>query len=85
MEAALAGIGIAYLPDCLTHEHITSGKLIPLMARHSPPPAGAYIIRPPGRYPARRIRVLTEILIEHFDHSAHFARRYQEQPDDNGQ
>ncbi len=47
--AALAGLGIAYLPDCITHEHVKSGALIPIMTRHLPPPAGAYVIRPPGR------------------------------------
>ncbi|RJF57545.1 LysR family transcriptional regulator [Serratia inhibens] len=85
VAAALAGLGIAYLPDCLTHEHIAAGKLIPLMERHSPPPAGAYIIRPPGQYPARRIRALTEILIEHFDHSPHFVGTHHKQSDNSGQ
>jgi hypothetical protein len=37
------------------------------MTRHPPPPAGAYVIRPPGQHPARKIRVLTELLIEHCD------------------
>lgn len=67
VSAATAGLGIAYLPDCLTHEHVASGTLVPIMTRHPPPPAGAYVIRPPGQHPARKIRVLTELLIECFD------------------
>lgn len=63
--AAAAGLGIAYLPDCLTHHYIVSGALVPVMARHPPPPAGAYVLRPPGPHPARKIRVLTELLIEY--------------------
>lgn len=67
VAAAVAGIGIGYLPDCLTHEHVASGALVPIMTNHPPPPAGAYVIRPPGQHPARKIRVLTELLIESFE------------------
>ncbi|MBB4364596.1 DNA-binding transcriptional LysR family regulator [Bradyrhizobium sp. CIR18] len=63
--AATAGLGIAYLPDSLTHEYVSSGGLVPVMTRYPPPPAGAYVIRPPGQHPARKIRVLTELLIEY--------------------
>ncbi|MCR5867758.1 MAG: LysR family transcriptional regulator [Aquincola tertiaricarbonis] len=63
--AAVAGLGIAYLPDWLTAEHVASGALLPLMPRHPPPTAGAYVVRPPGQHPARKIRMLTELLIEH--------------------
>ena len=65
VAAAVAGLGIAYLPDWLTHAHVASGALVPVMARHPPPPAGAYVIRPPGQHPTRKIRVLTDLLIEH--------------------
>ena len=64
VAAAAAGLGIAYLPDWLTQEHLASGALVPVMERYPPPPAGAYVIRPPGQHPARKIRVLTELLIE---------------------
>ncbi|MHB0785325.1 LysR family transcriptional regulator [Bradyrhizobium sp. 5.13L] len=63
--AAVAGLGIAYLPDRLTHEYVASGALVPVMTRYPPSPAGAYVIRPPGQHPARKIRVLTELLIEY--------------------
>jgi len=69
VAAATAGLGIAYLPDCLTHEHLASGALVPIMTRYPPPPAGAYVVRPPGQHPARKIRVLTELLIEYFARS----------------
>lgn len=71
VAAATAGLGIAYLPDWLTHEHVASGALVPVMTRHPPPPAGAYVVRPPGQHPARKIRVLTELLIEYCDQPAH--------------
>jgi DNA-binding transcriptional LysR family regulator len=64
VAAAVAGLGIAYLPDGLTHEYVASGALVPVMTRYPPPPAGVYLIRPPGQHPARKVRVLTEMLIE---------------------
>jgi DNA-binding transcriptional LysR family regulator len=36
------------------------------MSRYPLPEGGIFIVRPPGRHPARKIRALTEILIEHF-------------------
>ena len=74
VAAATAGLGIAYLPDCLTHDHLASGALVPIMTGYPPPPAGAYVVRPPGQHPARKIRVLIDLLIESFGQSPHFAR-----------
>jgi DNA-binding transcriptional LysR family regulator len=65
-SAAAAGLGIAWLPDCIVHEYVMSGTLVPIMTDYPPPPAGTYVVRPPGQHPARKIRVLTEILIEYF-------------------
>jgi hypothetical protein len=36
------------------------------MTRFPLPEAGIFVVRPPGAYPARKVRVLTELLIEHF-------------------
>ena len=41
--------------------------LVPVMKRHPIPVAGAYVVRPPGPHPARKIAVLTELLIEFFE------------------
>lgn len=73
VAAAVAGLGLAYLPDCLTHDAIVSGALVPIMTAYPPPPAGAYLVRPSGHHPAQKIRVLTELLIEYFGKSPHFA------------
>lgn len=69
--AAAAGLGIAWLPDCITHEYVASGALVPIMTRYPPPAAGAYLVRPPGQHPERKVRVLTELLIECFERSPH--------------
>jgi DNA-binding transcriptional LysR family regulator len=64
--AAAAGLGIAWLPDCITYEYVASGALVPVMTRYPPPSAGAYVVRPPGQHPPRKVRVLVEMLIEYF-------------------
>lgn len=62
--AAAAGLGVAWLPDCVTDPYVASGALLPIMTRYPPPSAGVYVIRPPGQHPSRKVRVLTELLIE---------------------
>jgi DNA-binding transcriptional LysR family regulator len=64
--AAVAGLGVAALPDFLTENHLACGALVPVMTRYPPPEAGIFVVRPPGQHPARKIRVLAELLIEHF-------------------
>jgi DNA-binding transcriptional LysR family regulator len=73
IAAAVAGLGIAWLPDGLTNEYVASGALVPVMTRYPPPPAGIYVIRPPGQHPALKVRVLTELLIECFERAPHLA------------
>ena len=65
--AAAAGLGLGYLPDCLTQGYVASGALVPVMTDYPPPSAGAYVVRPPGQHPARKIRVLTDLLVAHFE------------------
>lgn len=70
VAAALAGLGIARVPNGLTDAHIASGALVEVMSRFPPPPAGIFVVRPPGQHPSRKIRVLTEMLIDCFHHGA---------------
>jgi len=64
--AAVAGLGIAALPDFLTEKELASGALLALMLSYPLAEGGIFIVRPPAHYPARKVRVLTELLIEHF-------------------
>ncbi|GAB3094479.1 LysR family transcriptional regulator [Lysobacter terrae] len=67
VPAAIAGLGIASLPDFLVADHLASGALVSVMTRYPIPEAGVYVVRPPGQqHPPRKIRVLTELLIEYF-------------------
>lgn len=64
VAAALAGIGVAGLPKELITDHLYSGALVPVMTRYPPPTLGIYVIRPPGQHPERKVRVLTEMMVE---------------------
>lgn len=70
ISAALDGVGIAYLPEPLVTEHIRSGALIRIMTRYPIPPAGIFVVRPPGQHPSRKVRTLTEMLMERFGAAA---------------
>ncbi|MBI3146182.1 MAG: LysR family transcriptional regulator, partial [Pseudogulbenkiania sp.] len=63
LAAALAGVGVAALPDFLIEAHIAAGDLVPLLADYQPPEAGMFVVRPPGAFPSRKVRVLIDILI----------------------
>ncbi len=66
LAAAIAGLGIAWLPDGITREHLDTGALVRVMPGHPPPPAGIYVVRPPGHHPSLKVRALTELLIACF-------------------
>jgi DNA-binding transcriptional LysR family regulator len=65
VAAALAGLGIAMLPDFLIDQHVASGALITLLPEYPMPEAGLYVVRPPGDRPSRKVRVFIDVLIEH--------------------
>ena len=66
IAAASDGLGIAYLPEPLVADQILSGNLVEVMPAYPIPPAGIFVVRPPGLHPTRKVRVLTEMLIECF-------------------
>lgn len=68
--AALEGIGIAWLPDTIIASQLASGALVRVMTRFPPPVSGIYVVRPPGPHPSRKLKILTDMLIECFETSA---------------
>jgi DNA-binding transcriptional LysR family regulator len=69
LAAALAGLGVAALPDLMIKPHVASGALAPGLTNYPPPDAGLYVVRPPGDFSPRKVRVLTDILLEYFGES----------------
>lgn len=66
VEAAVAGIGIVAMGETVAHPYVASGALVPIMTDYQLPPVGIYIVRPPGQNPARKVRVLIDLLAEAF-------------------
>jgi DNA-binding transcriptional LysR family regulator len=64
VPAALAGIGIALLPNFLINEHLESGALVAVMPDHPMPEAGVYVVRPPGGSASCKVRALIDIMVE---------------------
>ncbi|WP_061138119.1 LysR family transcriptional regulator [Caballeronia fortuita] len=67
VAAAVAGLGLAWLPDGVTDPYVASGELVPIMRRFPPPTGGIYVVRPPGQHPSAKIRALTDMLTECFE------------------
>ncbi|MCQ1768662.1 LysR family transcriptional regulator [Neorhizobium galegae] len=66
-QAAAAGVGIARLPDCVTHTYLASGALVPIMTRFPLPVGDVHVVRPSSPHPPRKVRILSEFLIASFE------------------
>jgi DNA-binding transcriptional LysR family regulator len=66
LAAALAGIGVAALPDFLVDVHIEAGRLTLLLGDQAFPELGMFVVRPPGPHASRKVRVLIDVLVEYF-------------------
>ena len=67
LAAVLAGVGLAMLPTFLAGEHLASGKLVAVLTGYRIPEFGLYLVRPPpAAHQPRKLRVLTDLLVERF-------------------
>lgn len=64
--AAVAGLGLANLPDFLTERHLAAGTLVPVLVDHPIPAAGIYIVWPPSAQPSRAVQALTDLMLAAF-------------------
>ena len=65
-EAAVAGMGIAFMPVYLVREHVQKGQLIPVLRESIYRDVGIYAIYPNIRYVPRKISAFIELLIKHY-------------------
>jgi DNA-binding transcriptional LysR family regulator len=66
LNAAIAGLGIAYLPSFLYHEALARGlveEVIPDLPRET---QGIYAVYPPGRFTQPKVRAFIDFLAERF-------------------
>jgi DNA-binding transcriptional LysR family regulator len=64
VDAALAGIGIAWVPDYHVAEHLAAGRLIHLLPEWSPSIPGACLYYPANRHPPTALRLFTQAVRE---------------------
>ena len=66
MSAALKGLGILLAPDFLAAPYLEDGRLVEVLPDYPAPEGGLFVVRPPGEHVSRKIRVLTDLLVERF-------------------
>jgi len=64
VDAALAGIGIAWVPDYHVKEHVLSGRLIQLLPEWSPSMPGLCLYYPANRHPPTALKLFTQAVRE---------------------
>jgi len=62
IEAALAGCGLAYLPDDQVRGHIAAGRLVRVLADWCPPYAGYHLYYPSRRHQSAAFAAVVEAL-----------------------
>mgnify|MGYP001627751798 CR=1 FL=1 len=71
-DAALAGLGIAELPTFIAGPELQTGRLITVLCDYDPAELFLYLLYPPSRQLASRIRLLVEFIQERFGGQPHW-------------
>jgi DNA-binding transcriptional LysR family regulator len=66
LNAALAGFGLAYLPEGLVQPHVAKGQLRRVLADWCPPFSGYHLYYPSRRQPSAAFALLVEALRERY-------------------
>jgi DNA-binding transcriptional LysR family regulator len=64
LNAAVAGLGIAYLPSFLTHRALTAGTVEPAIPDLPGETMGIHAVYPPGRFTQPKVRAFVDFLAE---------------------
>ena len=62
LDAALTGLGLAYLPEDIVQRHLESGQLVRVLADWCPPYPGYHLYYPSGRQPTLAFSLLIAAL-----------------------
>lgn len=63
-DAAMHGVGVAFLPAFLAAEGIARGLLVPVLPDHAPPPMPVHALYPSRRHLTARVRAFIDLLVE---------------------
>ncbi len=66
LNAAMGGLGIAFLPDFLYADAMKDGRLVPAIEGMAPETQGIYAVYPPGRYTQPKVRAFIDFLVDSF-------------------
>ena len=64
-QAALEGLGIVLVPELLVHDDIESGRLVPVLAEHGPPPRPLHLLTFPDRRPMPKVVSFVQFMLAH--------------------
>ncbi len=64
LAAGLAGLGILWLPDYMSREHLARGELVPLFKDWQLNPMPMYVAYPPNRHVSAKLRVFIDWIVE---------------------
>ena len=65
-DAAVAGMGITYLPSFIVYRELQQGSLIPILNDYTHASIEAYAIYPQTRHLSQRVRRFVDFLVERF-------------------
>lgn len=72
-EAAVSGMGIAFMPVYLVRDQVEKGNLVPVLQEHVYRDVGIYAIYPNVRYVPRKISEFIDLLVSHYaEHQCEF-------------
>ena len=66
MNAAIRGLGIAYLPSFLYHQAMERGEVVDVMPDLPKTRLGIFAVHPPGRFTQPKVRAFIDFLRAHF-------------------
>lgn len=69
LRAAVAGLGIAYLPSFLYHQAMADGLVADVIPDLPREVMGIYAVYPPGRFTQPKVRAFIDFLVERFAES----------------
>jgi DNA-binding transcriptional LysR family regulator len=70
VEAALAGLGIAWLAEVHVRDHLAQGRLVPLLPETQSEPAPVWLVYPSRVRQPRRVRAVMDWLVEEIGRSS---------------